>query len=99
MFVTVSTYKAKAGEEDAIIALHEDWQKPSATKGPGLPFQGTAQEYRGLARVHRHHALRESRVRAGTRKRPEQEAWLSARSEPHGAMPIRTEYYERMENI
>ena len=26
MFVTVSTYKAKAGEEDAIIALHEDWQ-------------------------------------------------------------------------
>ena len=26
MFVTVSTYKAKAGEEDAIIALHEAWQ-------------------------------------------------------------------------
>ncbi len=27
MFVTVSTYKAKAGEEDAIIALHEAWQR------------------------------------------------------------------------
>src|SRR5215469_2815103 len=27
MFVTVSTYRAKAGEEDAIIALHEDWQR------------------------------------------------------------------------
>jgi heme-degrading monooxygenase HmoA len=27
MFVTMSTYKAKAGEEDAIIALHEDWQR------------------------------------------------------------------------
>jgi len=26
MFFTMSTYKAKAGEEDAIIALHEDWQ-------------------------------------------------------------------------
>ena len=26
MFVTVSAYKAKAGEEDAIIALHEKWQ-------------------------------------------------------------------------
>lgn len=26
MFVTVSTYRAKVGEEDAIIALHEDWQ-------------------------------------------------------------------------
>jgi heme-degrading monooxygenase HmoA len=27
MFVTVSTYRAKTGEEDAIIALHEDWQR------------------------------------------------------------------------
>lgn len=33
MFVTVSTYTAKAGEEDAIIALHETWehhQQPDA---------------------------------------------------------------------
>jgi len=27
MFVTVFIYRAKAGEEDAIIALHEDWQR------------------------------------------------------------------------
>ena len=27
MFVTVSIYRAKAGEEDAVIALHEDWQR------------------------------------------------------------------------
>lgn len=27
MFVVVSTYRAKVGEEDAIIALHEDWQR------------------------------------------------------------------------
>ena len=27
MFVIVSTYRAKIGEEDAIIALHEDWQR------------------------------------------------------------------------
>ena len=27
MFVIVSTYRAKVGEEDAIIALHEDWQR------------------------------------------------------------------------
>lgn len=31
MFVIVSTYQAKVGEEDAIIALHEDWQR---TQGP-----------------------------------------------------------------
>jgi heme-degrading monooxygenase HmoA len=27
MFVIVSTYRARAGEEDAIIALHEEWQR------------------------------------------------------------------------
>ena len=27
MYVVVSTYRAKVGEEDAIIALHEDWQR------------------------------------------------------------------------
>ena len=27
MFVIVSIYRAKAGEEDAIIALHEDWER------------------------------------------------------------------------
>src|ERR1700676_1056712 len=27
MFVIVSTYRAKVGEEDAIIALHEDWER------------------------------------------------------------------------
>ncbi len=31
-FVIVSTYRAKAGEEDAIIALHEDWQRKQGLK-------------------------------------------------------------------
>lgn len=32
MYVIVSTYRAKAGEEDAIIALHEDWQHNQGLK-------------------------------------------------------------------
>ncbi len=32
IFVIVSTYRAKAGEEDAIIALHEDWQRKQGGK-------------------------------------------------------------------
>ena len=32
VFVTVSTYRAKPGEEDAIIALHEDWQRKQDLK-------------------------------------------------------------------
>ena len=32
MFVILSTYRAKIGEEDAIIALHEDWQRNQGLK-------------------------------------------------------------------
>ncbi len=32
MYVTVSTYRAKIGEEDAIVALHEDWERKWSTK-------------------------------------------------------------------
>lgn len=35
MFVTVSTYRAKVGEEDAIIALHEDWQRTQQARTRG----------------------------------------------------------------
>ena len=27
MFATVFTYRARPGEDDAVIALHEDWQR------------------------------------------------------------------------
>jgi heme-degrading monooxygenase HmoA len=35
MFVTVSTYRAKAGQEDAIIALHEAWQRTQHARTRG----------------------------------------------------------------
>ncbi len=35
MFVTVSIFRAKAGEEDAVIALHEDWQRNQQGKAQG----------------------------------------------------------------
>jgi heme-degrading monooxygenase HmoA len=35
MFVTVSRYLAKIGEEDAIIALHEDWERNQQSKATG----------------------------------------------------------------
>lgn len=35
MFVTMSSYRAKAGEEDAIIALHEDWQRHQQPRAQG----------------------------------------------------------------
>jgi heme-degrading monooxygenase HmoA len=35
MFVAVCTYRARAGEEDAVIALHEDWQRNRRAKAKG----------------------------------------------------------------
>jgi heme-degrading monooxygenase HmoA len=35
MFVTVTFQRAKPGEEDAIIALHEDWQRHLLAKAKG----------------------------------------------------------------
>jgi len=35
MFVTISIYRAKAGEEDAVIALHEDWQHNQQARTQG----------------------------------------------------------------
>ena len=35
MFVTISSYLAKDGEEDAIIALHEDWERTQRPQAQG----------------------------------------------------------------
>jgi heme-degrading monooxygenase HmoA len=35
MFVTITRYQAKTGEEDAIIALHEDWQRNQQFQAKG----------------------------------------------------------------
>lgn len=39
MFITISRYQARAGEEDAIVALHEDWQRTLQPKA-GSHFLG-----------------------------------------------------------
>ena len=35
MFVVVCTYQARKGEEDAIVALHEDWQSTLRSRARG----------------------------------------------------------------
>src|SRR2546421_10735526 len=92
MFVTVSTYKAKAGEEDAIIALHEDWQRhqqPRATgylSGELLRNVEASDEFIAIMRF-------ESRESAqALANDPEQEAWYRRVVSLTEHMPIRTEY-------
>jgi quinol monooxygenase YgiN len=35
MFIVVCTYRARVGEEDAVVALHEDWQCTLRTRIAG----------------------------------------------------------------
>ena len=35
MFIVVYTYRARAGEQDAIVALHEDWQHTLRSRARG----------------------------------------------------------------
>jgi heme-degrading monooxygenase HmoA len=35
MFIVVYTYRARAGEQDAIVALHEDWQRTLRSRARG----------------------------------------------------------------
>ena len=35
MYVIVSTYRARAGQEDAIVALHESWERDYRTRITG----------------------------------------------------------------
>jgi quinol monooxygenase YgiN len=35
MFIVVCTYRARTGEEDAVVALHEDWQRTLRARAAG----------------------------------------------------------------
>jgi hypothetical protein len=46
VFVSVATYQARTGEEDAIIALHEDWERKL---GSSAERQFSCELLRGIA--------------------------------------------------
>jgi len=75
MFVIVSTYLARTGEEDAIVALHEGWQRtlqPKATgyiSGELLRNVSNAREFVAIMRFERQEFFQDL---ADT---PEQQVW------------------------
>jgi antibiotic biosynthesis monooxygenase (ABM) superfamily enzyme len=75
MFVTVTFQRAKPGEEDAIIALHEDWQRHLLAKAKGyksselLSDPATPGSFISIVHYENEDAWRE------TNDDPEQSAW------------------------
>jgi antibiotic biosynthesis monooxygenase (ABM) superfamily enzyme len=92
MFVTVSTYKAKPGEEDAIIALHEDWQRNQQPgvkgylSGELLRNAMNSREFVAIMRFENQEAAQ------ALTNNPERKAWYRRLVSLTEDTPIRTEY-------
>jgi hypothetical protein len=92
MFVTVSIYRAKAGEDDAIIALHEDWQSRLRSRAKGYL---SGELLRSVAEVHTFIAIQrfENQPSAHvTEADPEQIAWYQRLMSLTEGISTRTEY-------
>ena len=92
MFVTLSTYQARQGEEDAVIALHEAWQRlqqPHARgylSGELLRNVLVSREFLAIMRFENQEA---AQVLAND---PERETWYRRLVSLTEGISIRTEY-------
>jgi len=92
MFVTVCTCWARVGEEDAVIALHEDWQRSQHLKTRGYlsgELLHNIQDPQMFIAVARYDS--EAAARAAV-KNPEQVAWRRRLASLAEAEPIYAEY-------
>ncbi len=98
MFVTVSIYRAKAGEEDAVIALHEDWQRNQQARAQGYlsgELLRNTQAPREFVPIMRF----ENRVFAQTLANdPERNAWYRRLVSLIENVPVLTEYTREWPN-
>jgi heme-degrading monooxygenase HmoA len=92
MFVIISTYQARAGEEDAIIALHEHWQR---TLQPRVEGYLSGDLLRNIENIREFVSIRyfESQQAAeGLANDPEQHAWYQRVMSLTEDKPITTRY-------
>jgi heme-degrading monooxygenase HmoA len=77
MFVVVCTYRARKGEEDAIVALHEDWQRTLRARAVGYlsgELLHSVRDPRAFVAVTRYEDEASARAAAAD---PEHIAWQS----------------------
>src|SRR5258707_3533668 len=92
MFVTLSAYRARTGEEDAIIALHEDWQRNQQPRARGylsgelLRNVEDAPEFIAIMRFESQEFAR------ALAKDPEQDTWYQTVVSVTENIPTLTEY-------
>ena len=92
MFVTLSTYQARQGEEDAVIALHEAWQRHQQPHARGylsgelLRNVMASREFIAIVRFESQEAAQ------ALANDPERETWYRRLVSLTEGISIRTEY-------
>ncbi len=92
MFVTVSRYRARAGEEDAIIALHEDWQRNQQRRTRGYlsgELIRSIRDSREFIALMHFESQEAAQLLAND---PEHDAWYRRLVSLTEGMPTRTDY-------
>jgi quinol monooxygenase YgiN len=92
MFITITTYRAKADEEDAIIALHEDWQRnlqPNARGCLSGELLRNVKAPREFVAIMRFESQESAYALANN---PEQDAWYRRVVSLTDTIPMLTEY-------
>jgi antibiotic biosynthesis monooxygenase (ABM) superfamily enzyme len=98
MFVTVSIYRAKAGEEDAVIALHEYWQRNQQARSQGYlsgELLRNTQAPREFVAIMRFENQAFAQALANN---PERNAWYRRLVSLVESMPVLTEYTREWPN-
>lgn len=98
MFVTISIYRAKAGEEDAVIALHEDWQRNQQARTQGYL---SGELLRDMQAPHDFVAIMRFETQAFARalaNNPERNVWYKRLVSLIENMPVLSEYTREWSN-
>ena len=93
MFIVVCTYQARQGEEDAIVALHEDWQRTLRARAAGYlsgELLYTIQDPQTFKAVTRYESEAAAQAIAND---PEQIAWQRRLLSLTDAQPTCVAYY------
>ena len=75
MFVTIHKYQARAGEEDAIIALHENWQRTLQPRAEGYLSGSLLRNVENLQEFVSILYFESQEAAEGLANNPEQGAW------------------------
>jgi len=94
MYVTVHVYRARAGEEDAIVALHEDWQRRLRARAGGYLSRELLHDIHDPRRFVAIAYYESEAVALAAAHDPEHAAWQRRLNSLAEEDPLCTSYYQ-----